>query len=213
MPTQTTRRKFLNKGCLIAAGAGVAVCAGGGVFAAYQPQIEMPAASYGDPAASRRALVAYASKAGSTAQVAVKMGQMLAQRNLPVDVRPLASVTDLAPYQTVLLGSPIRTGSLLPEALTFIQQNQAALQQKAFHFFILCMTLATDTEDNRNKVSAYLDPVRALVKPASAGLFAGVMDLNKLRGIERLMIMAMKTPIGDYRKWDQISAWTENIAV
>jgi menaquinone-dependent protoporphyrinogen oxidase len=213
MPTQTTRRKFLNKGCLIAAGAGVAVCAGGGVFAAYQPKIDQPAASFGDPAASQRALVGYATKAGSTAQVAVKMGQMLAQRSLPADARPLASVTDLAPYHTVVLGSPIRAGSLLPEALTFIQQNQAALQQKAFHIFILCMTLATDTEDNRNKVSAYLDPVRALVKPASEGLFAGVMDLNKLRGIERLIILAMKTSIGDYRKWDQINAWTEHIAV
>jgi menaquinone-dependent protoporphyrinogen oxidase len=213
MPTQITRRKFLNKGCLIAAGAGIAVCAGGGVFAAYQPKIDQPSASYGDPASRQRVLLAYATKAGSTAEVAVKMGQLLAQRSLQVDVRPLASVTDLAPYQTVVLGSPIRVGKLLPEALTFIQHNQAALQQKAFSVFILCMTLATDNADNRKKVSAYLDPVRALVKPAHEGLFAGVMDLNKLKGIERLMIMAMKTPIGDYRQWDQISAWTENIAV
>jgi len=29
------------------------------------------------------------------------------------------------------------------------------------------MTLATDNDGNRKKVSAYLDPVRALVKPAS----------------------------------------------
>ena len=211
MPTQITRRKFLNKGCLIAAGAGVTVCAGGGVFAAYQPKIDQPSASDGDPASSQRVLVAYATKAGSTAEVAVKMGQLLAQRSLQVDVRPLASVTGLAPYQTVVLGSAIRVGKLLPEALTFIQNNQSALQQKAFSVFILCMTLATDNADNRKKVSAYLDPVRALVKPASEGLFAGVMDLNKLKGIERLMIMAMKTPIGDFRQWDQIGAWVENV--
>jgi menaquinone-dependent protoporphyrinogen oxidase len=213
MPTQTTRRKFLNKGCLIAAGAGVAVCAGGGVFAAYQPKIDMPSAAYGDPGSNQRVLLTYASKAGSTAEVAVKMGQMLAQRSLQIDVRPLASVTGLAPYQAVVLGSAIRTGSLLPEALTFIQQNQSVLQQKAFSVFILCMTLATDNEANRTKVGAYLDPVRALVKPASAGLFAGVMDLNKLKGIERLIILAMKTPIGDFRQWDQIGAWAENIVV
>jgi menaquinone-dependent protoporphyrinogen oxidase len=213
MPTKTTRRKFLNKGCLIAAGAGVAVCAGGGVFAAYQPKIDQPSASYGDPASSQRVLVAYASKAGSTAEVAVKTGLLLAQRSLQVEVRPLANVTDLAPYQTVVLGSAIRVGKLLPEALTFIQQNQAALQQKAFSVFILCMTLATDNAANRTKVSAYLEPVRALVKPASEGLFAGEMDLNKLRGIERLIILAMKTPIGDFRQWDQIGAWAENLAV
>jgi hypothetical protein len=33
-------------------------------------------------------------------------------------------------------------------------------QQKAFSVFILCMTLATENEANRNTVSAYLDPGR-----------------------------------------------------
>ena len=213
MPTQITRRKFLNKGCLIAAGDAVAVCAGGGVFATYQPKIDMPGAAYSAPSSSQRALVTYASKAGSTAEVALKIGQLLAQRSLQVDVRPLANVTGLASYQVVVLGSAIRIGRLLPEALTFIQQNRAILQQKAFHVYILCMTLATDNDGNRKKVSAYLDPVRALVKPASEGLFAGVMDLNKLEVFERLIMLAKKTPIGDFRKWDQIGAWAQNIAV
>jgi len=191
----------------------VAVCAGGGVFATYQPKIDMPGAAYSAPSSSQRALVTYASKAGSTAEVALKIGQLLAQRSLQVDVRPLANVTGLASYQVVVLGSAIRIGRLLPEALTFIQQNRAILQQKAFHVYILCMTLATDNDGNRKKVSAYLEPVPALVKPVSEGLFAGVMDLNKLEVFERLIMLAKKTPIGDFRKWDQIGAWAQNIAV
>jgi len=211
MPVQDSRRKFLKKGCLIAAAAGVTVCAGGALAAAYQPKIDLPTTVYGDQAVGRRALVAYASKAGSTEEVADKMGQILAQRNLKVDVRPVTSVTDLSPYQAVILGSAIRTGSLLPEAMTFIQQNQAALQQKSFSVFILCMTLATDNEANRKTVSSYLDPVRALVKPASEGLFGGVMDLNRLKVFERLIILAMKVPQGDFRNWDQIDALAESV--
>jgi menaquinone-dependent protoporphyrinogen oxidase len=135
------------------------------------------------------------------------MGEIAARNNLAVEVLPVEKVTDLGPYRTVILGSAIRTGNLLPEVMTFIEKNQAALQQKAFSVFIVCMTLQEDTQENRQKVSAYLDPVRALVKPASEGLFAGVMNPSKLKLLERLIILAMKTPSGDFRKWDQINAW------
>ncbi len=211
-PNQSSRRRFLTKGCMIAAAAGVTVCGGGALAATYQPRIDLPSTTYGNLALSMKStLIAYASKAGSTAEVALRMGEILSKQNRVVDVRPVTSVTDLSPYGAVILGSAIRVGSLLPEAMTFLQKNQAALSQMPFSVFILCMTLEKDTEENRKTVSAYLDPVRALVKPAGEGLFAGVMDPRKLRLFERLMIMAMKVPSGDYRRWDQIEAWTGNI--
>lgn len=74
---------------------------------------------------------------------------------------------------------------------------------------IVCLTLQDDTEANRQTASTYLDPVRTLVKPASEGLFAGVMDPSKIRLIEGLMLRAMKTPEGNFRKWDQITAWAQ----
>ncbi len=205
-----SRRKFLKSGCLYAAAIGVTVCGGGALAATYQPKIDQPSASLGSQAGGR-VLVAYATKAGSTAQVAARMGELLSRRGLGVDVRPLAGVTDLAAYQTVILGSAIRTGAVLPEAQAFVEKNQAALQQKPFHLFILCMTLQKDTPENRQQVSAYLDPLRAVVRPASEGLFAGMMDPGKLKLYERLIVMAMQVPNGDYRNWDQIGAWAEGV--
>ena len=160
---------------------------------------------------NNRILIAYASKAGSTAEVAVRLGEDLAKQNASIDVLPISKVADLSPYQTVIFGSAIRVGKILPEAMAFIEKNQTALQQKPFHLFILCMTLEKDTEENRKTVSAYLDPVRALVKPASEGLFAGVMNLARLPFIERVMITLMKAPTGDFRRWDQIQAWGQNL--
>ena len=204
-----SRRSFLKKGCLIAGAAGLALCGGGALAATYQPNIEKPSLTVGD-GGGKRILIAYATRAGSTAETAVRMGELLAKRGLQVDVRPVASVTGLGPYSAVVAGSAIRTGAVLPEMLTFLQNNQAAFQQKPLSLFILCMTLAADTESNRETVGAYLAPVRAVVKPASEGLFAGVMDMNKLKLLERLAIMAMDAPSGDFRRWDQINAWTEN---
>jgi menaquinone-dependent protoporphyrinogen oxidase len=129
-----------------------------------------------------------------------------------VDVLPVEKAGDLSAYQAVVLGSAIRMGQLLPEVVKFVEANQAVLQQKSFNVFFLCMTLEKDTPENRQTVSAYLEPLRALVKPASEGMFAGVMEPKKLSLLERMMMKAMKTPVGDFRNWEQINAWAQSAA-
>lgn len=208
------RRKFLRTGCLTAAGIGVVACGGLGLAASYQPKIDLPTTHFpeGDQTMTKKILIAYASKAGSTAEIAARMGQMIAKNNTSVDVLPVNQVSDLSPYSAVIVGSAIRTSNVLPDALSFIEKNQAALQKIPFHVFIACMTLNEDTEANRETVSAYLDPVRALVKPATEGLFAGKMDLGKLPLFEQLLIRMMKAPRGDFRNWEQINAWAGNLS-
>jgi menaquinone-dependent protoporphyrinogen oxidase len=205
------RRRFLKTGCMVAAAVGVTVCGAGALAATYQPKIDQPSLSFGEKTVNDRILITYATKAGSTADIAARIGETLSKQNLAVDVLPVAKVTDLSAYSTVITGSAIRMGKLLPEMMTFIQKNQAALQQKSFNAFVVCMTMKDDTEETRKTVGAYLDPVRALVQPAHEGLFAGVIDPSKVGLIDRLAIQVIKAPIGDYRKWDEISAWAGGI--
>ena len=76
-----SRRKFLKRSGLIAAGVGIAACGGLGYAATVQPQIQFPEDQLGgDQMNSQNVLIAYASKAGSTAEAAEKMGGILAQR-------------------------------------------------------------------------------------------------------------------------------------
>ncbi len=159
-----------------------------------------------------RILITYATKAGSTADIAMRMAETLRAGQYLVDVKPVKEVTDLSPYSTVIAGSAIRVGNILPEMTQFIQDNLTALQSKRFDIFIACMTLEKDTAENRATVSAYLDPVRAMIQPASEGLFAGVMDLRRLNLLEKLMMKAMKTPVGDFRNWEQINGWIQGIS-
>jgi len=211
MTENISRRNFLKTAGITAAALGITVC-GGGALVAIPPKIEMQSASYGEKTMDKKILITYASKAGSTAETAARMGEMLAGQNAQVDVLPAEKVGDLSAYQAVVLGSAIRMGQLLPEVVKFVEANQAALQQKAFNVFFLCMTLEKDTPENRQTVSAYLEPVRALVKPASEGMFAGVMEPKKLSLLERMMMKAMKTPVGDFRNWEQINAWAQSAA-
>ncbi len=159
---------------------------------------------------NKRILVTYSSKAGSTAGVAAKIGEVLSKQNLAVDVLPVSKAGDLSAYSAIISGSAIRMGRVMPETLKFIEKNQQVLQQKPFGVFVVCLTMREDTEANRATVSAYLDPVRALVKPASEGLFAGALVASKVGLLDRLIMSAMKAPEGDYRNWAQISAWAQD---
>ena len=145
-----------------------------------------------------RILVAYATRAGSTAEVAQTIGKVLSAAGAAVDVCPVKEVGDLSPYRAVVLGSPIRMGRWLPEAFAFLKAHQAELSRVPVAYFVTCVTLTSNTVENRRTVDAYLDPARAILRPASVGLFAGALDGSKVSFLDRLMIKAIKTPEGDF---------------
>jgi menaquinone-dependent protoporphyrinogen oxidase len=154
-----------------------------------------------------KVLVAYATKAGSTAEVAQAIAEVLRGKGENVDVAPVKEVKDLSPYRAVIAGSAIRMGSWLPEAVDFVAKNQAALAKVPTAFFLVSGYLKDDTPEMRAKVSAFLDPVRAMVKPGKEGMFAGKMDYSKITFLDRLIAKMVKSVEGDWRNWDQIRAW------
>ena len=157
-------------------------------------------------------LVAYATKAGSTAEVAAEIGRALESKGgCNVDVRPVDELQDVDGYDAAIIGSAIRAGKWLPEALKFVGKHQDALGQITVAFFTVCLTMSEDTEENRRTVAAYLDPVREIVRPVDLGLFAGVMDYGKLPFLLRLMMKVMKSPEGDFRDWEAIREWAGQV--
>ena len=157
-------------------------------------------------------LVAYATKAGSTAGVAAEIGRVLESKgDCKVDVHPVGKVKEVGGYDAVIIGSAIRAGKWLPVAMKFVEEHKDALSQVPVAFFTVCLTMMEDTEENRRAVAAYLDPVRDLVQPVDVGLFAGVMDYSKLPFILRLMMKKMKSPEGDFRDWEAIRDWAGQV--
>ena len=162
-------------------------------------------------------LVAYASRLGATAGVAEAIGKTIAESGAPVDVLPMQDVKDLAPYHAVVAGSAIRASKWLPEAMQFMQTHQAALVQKPFAAFLVCMTLAMPGADKyREHVATWLEPVRSLVRPVSEGLFAGVLDIDRVESFGdrlkfRLSVAFGVWSEGDHRDWNAIRAWAEGL--
>ena len=158
---------------------------------------------------SDKILVAYATKAGSTAEAVEAVGEELRNMGAEVDVRLAKDVKDLKQYSAVILGTGIRMGKWVPEATKFVETNREALSQVPVAFFVVCLTMKEDTEENRRTVEAYLDPVCEVAKPLGKGLFAGVIDYSKLSFSARMMTKAMKISEGDFRDWETIRAWAQ----
>jgi menaquinone-dependent protoporphyrinogen oxidase len=129
----------------------------------------------------------------------------------------MQDVANLAPYSAVVAGSAIRGKQWLPEAMQFMQKHQAALRQKPFAAFLVCMTLAMkDGEKYRPHVATWLDPVSALARPVSRGLFAGVLDIGKIESFSnrlkfRLSVMFGIWKEGDHRDWKAIREWAASL--
>jgi menaquinone-dependent protoporphyrinogen oxidase len=156
-------------------------------------------------------LVAYASKSGTTAEVAEAIAEALREQGLTVEVLPVQTVTGLEEYRAVILGSGVRVGKWLPEALSFARKHQSLLAELPLAIFTVHMLLTGNDEASRNGRAAYTAPVREMLQPRAEAFFAGRIDLSRLSLIERLMTKAVKAPEADERDWAAIRQWAERL--
>lgn len=156
-------------------------------------------------------LVAYATRCGSTVEVAQAVAKTLTARGFSTDVRLVKQVASVTDYHAVVIGSAIRFGQWLPEAVQFVAQNSAALTRLSCAFFAVHVLNQGDDEASRNARLAYLDPVRKLVPSAEEAFFAGALDIKKVNFLERVIARMVKSPEGDFRDWQKIDAWSKTI--
>lgn len=156
-----------------------------------------------------RVLITYATRAGSTKEVAEYVSRVFAEKQIHADVQPVKAVKSLEGYDGVIVGSAIRAGHLMPEAINFVKRYQGLLHNLPTAYFVVCLTMQEDTPEHRQEVDAYLNPLSAIVQPVSKGLFSGVMDSAKL-GFPWKSLMK-NAPQGDFRRWEEIRAWAEQM--
>jgi menaquinone-dependent protoporphyrinogen oxidase len=213
MPNKKLSRRDFLKISGLTLGASAVACSGLTALAVQSPPINLTEISYGDRTMPQNVLIAYASKCGSTGEIAQSIGQTISQTGAYVDVLPIEQIADVSAYQTVFVGSAIRRGHWLPEAVDFLNQHQLELQNIPTACFTACMTLCEDTPESRQKAKSFFDPVREIFQPHAEGYFAGKVDPNRLSFMDNTMLKIVGTPEGDYRNWNAINQWaTETYA-
>lgn len=161
----------------------------------------------------KKTLVTYASKHGSTAGIAEKIGEMLRHKGLQTDVLDVGSVHNLTPYNNIILGSSVYIGLWHKKAVRFLRKNSEQLAGMAVWIFICGPTGSGNPLDLTNGwlYPKSLEPVIEQIKPRSVTCFGGKLVLQTLNPIEKWMINKVKAPEGDFRNWQAIASWVETI--
>jgi menaquinone-dependent protoporphyrinogen oxidase len=155
---------------------------------------------------SRPVLVAFASKHGSTAEVAEVIAAGLCEQGLEVDVRPAGEVDDISRYSGVVLGGALYMGRLHRDARRFLRRNRKVLAALPVAVFGMGpKTLeAKDVASSRAQLDHALDKAPE-VMPFAVVVFGGVVDPGELD------FPFNRMPESDARDWDAIHAWSREV--
>jgi len=161
-----------------------------------------------------KVLVAYASKYGATAEIAEKIGQVINQAGLQVDVLPVKSVKDLKPYNAVVLGSAAYMFRWRPEAVAFLKKNKGLLAELPMWLFSSGPLGKGDPVQllKGQRYPKALEPLIEYIRPRDIAVFHGFVNMEKLNFFERLAFQKASDFQGDFRDWDAITSWANTIA-
>jgi len=189
----------------------------------------------------KRILVAYATMAGSTTEVAQAVGEEIAKVGLEVDVLPLTEVMSLEGYDGVVVGAPMIMG-WHREALGFLKKHREEFKRIPLAVFVLAMSLTQTGETSVGGVTVYMDenlpkppqkmgsltfreryarlsnylqPILSATRPAkpvSIGVFGGRLEYGRLKWWAVLFAMLIiRAPAGERRNWPVIRSWAATL--
>lgn len=185
-------------------------------------------------------LVAYATNAGSTAEVAQAVGEEIARAGVRVEVRRLDEVAGIAGYGAVVVGAPMIMG-WHRAALRFVKRHHHDLARVKTAYFLTAMSL-TQTDHHLGEMPLAVDPGLAKppkhpgrlafrerfttldeylrpvlkaapeVKPVGVGVFAGKLDPARLSWWQRFFVTRIVgAHPGEYRNWPFIREWARRM--
>ncbi len=158
-------------------------------------------------------LVAYATRYGSTREVAEAVTAVLRDQSRDVELQPARTVRSLEAYSAVVLGAPLYMFRWHADAQRFLSRHRKALAARPLAIFALGPW--HDDEKERQESRAQLD--KELLKyrwlaPVVVQVFSGRFDPAKLGFPYTLIGPLKKLPAEDARDWNAIRAWAGGLA-
>jgi menaquinone-dependent protoporphyrinogen oxidase len=150
-------------------------------------------------------LVAYATKAGSTREVAEVVARTLREHGLEADLRPVEEIGTLEPYGAVVLGTALYTGRVHKAARRFLRSHHEQLTERPLAVFAMGPKTLADDEvaASRAQLERTLD---AELRVGPVAIFGGVVNPAKLH------FPFNRMPASDARDWDAIRTWADEVA-
>lgn len=160
-----------------------------------------------------RVLVAYASKRGSTVEIAEAIADTLRESDLSVDCTDAGDVGSLDPYDAVVLGSAVYMKRWRGDAKHFLRKHGKELARRPFWVFSSGPVGAPGDDQTPTD---WTEPPKIVHEVERLGardhvVFGGRMPTeSRLPGM-RSWIESTPPEYRDLRDWDEIRAWATGI--
>ncbi len=170
-----------------------------------------------------RILVAYASRFGSTAGIAERIGAILRQQGLDAAVVPVETEINPDEFDAAIVGSAAYFGRWLSTAANFVRRHQQALANRPLWLFS-SGPLGLARQDSKGRdlcdVAAPHDfrEWSRHLHPRGCRVFFGRLNRETLPAWQKFIIKLMGhraeklLPEGDFRNWLEIESWAREIA-
>jgi menaquinone-dependent protoporphyrinogen oxidase len=162
---------------------------------------------------SASVLVAYATRYGSTQELAEAVAATLRESGLEVDLQPLRQVHTIDQYRAVVIGAPLYMFHWHKDALNFLTRYHKTLTSLPVAIFALGPFHADEKEFQgaREQLDKELEKFPWLT-PAAIEIFGGKFDPEKLTFPHNLVPALKKMPASDVRDWTAIRSWGNDLA-
>lgn len=156
-----------------------------------------------------KVLVAYGTTSGSTAQIAEAIADVLREEGVTVEAMPARSVTDLEPYDAVVVGGGLYAGRWHKDARRFVRRHARELSRRPLWFF---SSGPLDASASERDIPPVPGVRRAMIRldVQEHVTFGGCLEEGAKGFIARKIVSSGKG--GDFRDFDQIKAWAARIA-
>jgi menaquinone-dependent protoporphyrinogen oxidase len=160
-----------------------------------------------------RVLVAYASKRGSTAEIAEVVAETLREGGLEVDCRAAGEVAGVDGYDAIVLGSAVYMKRWQGDAKHFLRGH--AEQLSGLPFWVFSSGPVGDPATAPDP--SWLEPPRIIDRARQLGVrdhvvFGGRVPTNPRGPVERAMAKNTPAQYRDLRDWEEIRSWARRIA-
>lgn len=158
-------------------------------------------------------LVAYATRYGSTQEVAEVVATTLREKGLEVAIQPMRDILSLEGYHAVVLGAALYMNHWHKDALHFLSRYYEALTERPVAIFALgpIHTDEKEWQGAREQLDKELEKFPWLT-PIALEIFGGKFDPAKLRFPYNLLPGLKNMPVSDVRDWTAIRAWASDLA-
>jgi menaquinone-dependent protoporphyrinogen oxidase len=156
-------------------------------------------------------LVTYATRKGSTAEIAEAIGRELEAAGNAVQVHGMKGISSIEGFRGIVIGSPVYMAQIEKDVADFVSRFAKDLPGIPVAAFAVGIAPVNPRVGSVGEVLEKLRAALGPVKPVAVTMFAGRLELARMSFVERTMTGLMKVLTGDFRDWDAIREWAREL--